>query len=450
VSALTYSEALSFVEDRGLGIKPGLERMQALAELLDDPQLGYPTIHVAGTNGKSSTAIMTATILASQGNKTGLYTSPHLQSLRERFTLMGLSEGALTKDEIFPSQFAGLLEYLRPFVELVEGRRAEQVTYFEMLTAAAFEWMSEKTVGAGVFEAGMGGRWDATNLVSSTVAVLTHIGVDHREFLGSTPLENAAEKAGVIKPGATVVSAPQEAAVSQLIKQTAEDQGARLLVADEDFAILSDEPAVGGRLVSLQGVLGKYEDLFMPLFGAHQTRNLALAVVAAESFLEQELHYESLANAVGALMSPGRLEVVRKRPLVILDGAHNPDGARALASAVKESFGVGLGGLSSAALKTRKVTAVISIFEDKDAAGILEFVVPLADKIIFTKSSSPRSLDPAALAGMAADREYEVIEPLPAAIDAAIASSTEVDLVLVTGSLFGVGEARDHLVGPIS
>ncbi|MGI8426178.1 MAG: bifunctional folylpolyglutamate synthase/dihydrofolate synthase [Actinomycetota bacterium] len=457
-ASTSYQEALKGLEARGFGIKPGLERMQDLVELLDNPQLTYPTIHIAGTNGKTSIARMTGAILGAHGLKTGVYTSPHLQSIRERFALFGIAEAAPEQDEqggeyepeepediataslagdmISKGEFGALLEYLSPFVGLVEERRGESVTYFELTTLAAFEWMSEKTVAAGVFEAGLGGRWDATNLIESSVAVLGEIGVDHSQFLGDTPLANAQEKAGIIKKGSLVISAGQSEEVAALIKARVAEQQAKLAVLGEDFSITSDASALGGRLVSVETPLGVYEDLILPLYGAHQSRNLTLAIAAAEAFRDAPLDEDSLRAAIATLRIPGRLEVMSRRPLVILDGAHNPSGAAALRPAITEAFG------------DKPVSMVVSIFKDKDAAGVLKHLAALAERIIFTRSSSPRAADPKELANLNG-REDEVIEPLPEAIEAAIAGAPEDGIVLITGSLFAVGEARDHLVDPI-
>lgn len=453
----SYAQAREGLEARGFGIKPGLERMKDLVELLDNPQLTYPTIHIAGTNGKTSIARMTGAILGAHGLKTGVYTSPHLQSIRERFALYGIAEPAPDQDEqgeyesreleekatpslagdmISQREFGALLEYLSPFVGLVEANRGESVTYFELTTLAAFEWMSEKTVAVGVFEAGLGGRWDATNLIESSVAVLGEIGVDHSQFLGDTPLANAEEKAGIIKKGAHVISAQQSEEVAALIKARAAAQQAKLAVLGEDFSITSDAPAVGGRFLSIETQLGLYEDLILPLYGAHQSRNLALAIAAAEAFLDEPLDEDSLRAAIATLVIPGRLEIVSRRPLVILDGAHNLSGAAALASAVTEAFG------------DKPVSMVVSIFEDKDAAGVLKHLAPLAERIIFTRSTSPRAADPKELANLRSP-QAEVIEPLSQAIDAATEGSSSEGIVLVTGSLFAVGEARDYLIDPI-
>jgi dihydrofolate synthase / folylpolyglutamate synthase len=435
---LTPQEAKAALELRGFGITPGLERIEALLELLDNPQLTYPTIHLAGTNGKSSTARMIAAILASSGLTAGLYTSPHLRDVTERYVRAGWSEG-LEWEEIEDRDFASTLDYLLPFVQLVENDRAESVTYFELSTAIAFEWMAQLTPGVGVIEAGMGGRWDATNLIESAVAVLTSIDVDHSEFLGSSSRDNASEKVGIIRPGHTVISADQKAEVADLIQSTAEQQGAEVLVEGRDFFVDSNRTAVGGRSVSIRTSRAAYPELFLPLHGAHQGYNLALAVAASESFLDRGLDDGALRAALASVRSPGRLEVVLRQPLVVLDGAHNPHAAAALASTLPDDF------------LYDRVTMVLSIFKDKDVAGILDPLLPLAQRVILTSSDSPRAASPEDLRQMAlqagTDAELVVREPLEEAVNVALATSDAHDLVLFTGSLHAVGQARAQILG---
>lgn len=435
---MTPLEAKALLDARGFGITPGLERIQALMNLLDNPQLSYPTIHLAGTNGKSTTARMTTAILAAHGLSSGLYTSPHLRDVTERYALAGWNEG-LSWDQMSDEEFASTLEYLLPFIELVESDLNDSLTYFELTTAIAFEWMAQRTVGVGIIEAGMGGRWDATNLIDSSVAVLTPIDVDHSEFLGPSSRDNASEKVGIIKRGATVVSADQRPEVADLIQSTASELGARVLVEGRDFFIDANDTAVGGRNVSIRTGKAEYQDLFLPLHGAHQAYNLALAIAATEEFLDKELDENHLIAALTEVRSPGRLEVVRRQPLVVLDGAHNPHAAAALASTLPQDF------------LFKNLTLVLSIFKDKDIPGILGHLLPTAERTIFTSSDSPRSAPPEILRELAArletPAELDVREPIEEAINFAVATSDPEDLVLVTGSLHAVGQARKMIVG---
>ncbi|MGH2719561.1 MAG: bifunctional folylpolyglutamate synthase/dihydrofolate synthase [Actinomycetota bacterium] len=400
-------------------------------------------MQVAGTNGKTTTARMTGAILAAHGLTTGVYTSPHLQSIRERFSIGGDDEGQVRIDLIAPDELAALVQYLLPYVELVQGSLGENVTYFELTTAMAFEWFANRSVAAGVYEAGLGGAWDATNIVAGDVSVLTRIAVDHIAFLGSTPLENAREKVGIVKPGARCVSAVQEPEVAQLVQETADRQGALLAVEGKDFRLIRDDVGFGGRIIAVDGPQGgHYEDLFVPLFGAHMARNATLAIAAAEELLGRALDYEALTAGLGAVTSPGRLEVVSRDPLVVLDGAHNPQAARALGPALVESFG-----------KAPK-TFVISIFADKDIDAILTALQPFAARVLFWQASSPRASSAEALRE-AAERvgfDPETLSTpasLGEAVDSAQAAAGKGGVVVVTGSIHGVGEARDLLVGPV-
>lgn len=433
---MDYVEALACLEavgaEVGSGVRPNVTRIKALTESLGNPQDSYFSIQIAGTNGKSSTTRMIAAILGAHGLTTGFYTSPHLQSPRERFGLAGLGPAGPVAEMISREAFAGVFDYLTPFIEKVENEAGDRVTYFETTTAMAFTWMAEIPVAAGVFEAGLGGVWDATNLVDSAVAVLTHVDVDHVEFLGATPLLNATEKVGIVKPDATVISAEQERDVVELINRTA---GARVKYLGRDFEIVADEPALGGRFLSVRGLFADYEDLTLPLFGPHQSRNLALAIAACEGFLDRALDALALTEALGIVTSAGRMEILGRRPLVVIDGAHNPDGAAALAEALGQSF------------PRTKLILIAGISEGKDSAGILKHLLPLADRVIFTRGAHPRSADPSRLPALGHD--VEIIEPLPKAIDVARDEATEDEMILVAGSLFLAGEARDYLVGPL-
>jgi dihydrofolate synthase/folylpolyglutamate synthase len=437
---LSFKKAAEALDRRGFGIKPDLSRIQALVELLDNPERGYPSIQIAGTNGKSSTARMAGAILAAHGINTGVYLSPHLQSVRERFLLMGPAEEGVESDYMSKDEFAQLMDYLLPYVGEVENNLGEQVTYYELTTAMAFEWMSDRSVGAAVLETGMGGKWDAASVVEPTVAVLTHIDVDHTEFLGSTPVENAREKVGIIDRGTVVVSSSQSPEVLEVVEKTAAGHEAELKLYSKDFELTQNEPAVGGRHVSIRGTRAVYDDIFVGLIGPHQGQNAALAVAACEEFLGKDLDADLIRSALVSVSSPGRIEIVGRRPIVVLDGAHNPHGAASLGPSLIEAFG------------KRRATFVITIFSDKDVRGILERLLPYADNVIFSSSGHPRSADPEELADGAIALGYTEVTTIPLlsdAIDTALAGAGEDDMVVVTGSLWGIGLARDHLVGPV-
>lgn len=436
VGRMSFQEATRYLEGRGFGIKASLARMRELTALLDEPQLTYPTIHLAGTNGKTTTARLISSILAAHGLKTGTYTSPHLSSLRERLVLSALEEGTIASDEIDEDGLAEVIGYLVPFIEMVENQMGETLSYFEITTAAAFEWMAQSAVAVGVYEAGLGGRWDATNLIEGSVAVLTHIAVDHREFLGTTPQSNAQEKAGIIKEGSHVVSAEQDAAVLGIIRSRASEIGATVDALGEDFRLTADALAVGGRVITVNTARGNYEDLIVPLFGSHQSRNASVAIAACESFVDGRLDDEALRLGLISARSPGRIEILSRDPLVVIDGAHNPDGAAALATAILESFG------------EMRRTLVLTAFKDKDIEGILKELLPIADKVICSSSASDRSLSGQELADACRSMgvDAESVEPLEEAIERAVGLALDDELVLVTGSIYGIGQARAHLV----
>jgi dihydrofolate synthase/folylpolyglutamate synthase len=473
-SLLSYQDAVRQLDARGQGIRPDLGRIEALVDLLDHPERTYSSIQVTGTNGKSSTVRMIGCILAAHGLRTGLYSSPHIQSIRERFVLAEESSTELITKEDFAATFA----YLSPFVELVELERDEDVTYFELTTAMAFEWMVQQTVAAGVFEVGLGGAWDATNVVGSQVAAITRVAVDHERFLGSTPLDNAREKLGIVKPGAMVVSADQDPEVLALVERTVAEAGGELAVLGRDFAVASNKLALSGRALAIRGMHDRYDELFVPMHGSHQGANAAVAVAVCETFLGRALDPEVLQAGLARASLPGRLEVVTRQPLLILDGAHNPAAARQLGPALREAFG------------KRRSTFVISVFEDKDVEGVLGWLLPWADRAVFAPSSSPRSADPSRLAALAeaiaaragtpagpapepadpalpgvpgaartgpngvagagaAGLEIQVAGNIEEAVDAALATCEADGMVVVCGSLHAVGQVRDHLVGAL-
>ncbi|HVL50674.1 MAG TPA: folylpolyglutamate synthase/dihydrofolate synthase family protein [Actinomycetota bacterium] len=436
--SLSYPEAKALLDSRGFGITPGLDRIEMLMRLLSNPQLSIPTVHLAGTNGKTSTARMITAILAAHGLSTGLYTSPHLNDVEERFVLAGWDEGP-SWQQMSADELAATVSYLLPFTEMVENEMGQTLTYFELTTAMAFEWMSERSVGAGVIETGLGGRWDATNLVQSTVAVLMPVDVDHATFLGSTPRANGEEKVDIIKEGASAVSAPQAAEVMELLVARTQAVGAPLAVLGRDFFVDSNETAVGGRAVTVRTGRAVYEDLFLPLHGTHQGINLAVALAASEAFLNRTLDFDLLQAALATVTSPGRLEVVGRRPLVVLDGAHNPHAAAALRQTLASDF------------LFKNLTIVLSIFEDKDIAAMLQTLVPAADRVILTRAENPRSARPEVLSAAApvvpGQDKPEIVHRIQDAVDRAIQISDEDDMVLVTGSIHAVGEARRHLLG---
>ena len=418
---------------------PDLDRITDLLDLLGGPQLAYPSIHLTGTNGKTSTARMIDALLREFGLRTGRYTSPHLQSVTERIAIDGAPIAA--------DRFAEVYDDIAPLVEVVDGRHADTMTFFELLTAMAFAAFADAPVDIGVIEVGLGGRWDATNVLHAPVAVITSIGLDHVGILGSTVGEIAAEKAGIIHPGATVVSAGQTAEAALVLTDRVAEVGARLAREGADFGVRRRSIAVGGQSLDLVGLGGDYNDVFLPLYGAHQATNAACALAAVEAFFGAEnrgtIDVDVVRAAFAEVESPGRLEIVRRSPTVLLDGAHNPAGAAALATALEEAF------------TFERLIGVVAVLGDKDVAGVLEPLERVLDEVVVTTNSSPRALPAEELAEIAyevfGDSRVSVADRLEDAIVQAFGLA-EADSgigggVLVTGSIVTVGDARTMLAG---
>ena len=406
--------------------KPDLDRMRALAALLDDPQLTYPTIHVTGTNGKTTTARLIAALACAHGLTTGLFTSPHLSSVVERFEICG--------DPVAEETFGEEYEHLAPFLRSVD-EEVGPVTYFETLAALGFLVFADAPVQLGVFEVGMGGTWDATNLVSGDVAVICPVGLDHRE-LGSTIAEVAGEKAGIIKQGKVAVVREQAPEALEVLERRCEEQIATMLLEDREWGLEQRTAAVGGQALVVRGLHATYEELLLPIHGEHAARNAAAAIAAAEALLERELDADAVRAALGSATSPGRLEVVGRRPLVVLDGAHNPAAAEALATAMPETFA------------GNRLHLVMAVFKDKDLDGIVRAIAPLADVGYATAVDSVRArpAEEVASALTEAGVATETFGSVAEALDAARTAATADDLILVTGSLYTVADARRVVV----
>ncbi|WP_435199225.1 bifunctional folylpolyglutamate synthase/dihydrofolate synthase [Janibacter sp. GS2] len=440
--ALELRKRMRHVEDAILArapehdLEPSLDRIRAVMDLLGEPQRTFPVIHITGTNGKTSTARIIESILREAGLKTGRFTSPHLQDIRERITI----GGELITREAFLDAWADIAA----FVDAVDTRSVSEdgprMTYFEVLVALAYAAFADAPVDVAIVEVGMGGSWDATNVVEADVAVVTPIGIDHQHFLGDSLLDIAGEKAGIIHPGTIAVSAPQDPEVADLLAERAEEVGARLAVEGVDFGVLERDVAIGGQMVSLRGLAGDHPDLLLNLHGQHQASNAALAVAAVEAFLgggEQPLAEEVLSAGLAGATSPGRLEIVRRSPTVIVDAAHNPQGAAVLAEALKDSF------------TFTHLVGVLSVFSDKDVVGILEALEPALDEVVVTRSTSPRAMRPARLGEIAGevfgDHRVTVVDELPDALDRAAELADEGGVsggVVVTGSIVTVAEVR--------
>jgi dihydrofolate synthase/folylpolyglutamate synthase len=425
---MNFAEAVAELGGRQPEHMPGpsLSRISQVAALLDDPQLTYPTIHVTGTNGKSTTARIAASLGCAHGLTTGLFISPHLLSVRERLSVCG--------QDIGEEQFAEEYDHLLPFLMMVDGGEGGPVTYFEAVTALAFLWFADRPVALGVFEVGMGGGWDATNLVAGDVAVLCPIGLDHPE-LGSTVGEVATEKAGIIKAGKVVVSREQDEEALAVIRARCDETGADLKLELEDFEVIERLHAVGGQTCRIRGLYTEYDELFVPLFGEHAVRNAAAAIASVEALLGHGLDDRSVREALVEARSPGRIEIVGRHPQIVLDGAHNPAGAEALSAAMREFF------------VWERLHLVLGVSSNKDLDGVVAPLVPLADVVYATRNASERSYDAVTIAERAGaeGRPVHTFDTVPAALDAARADAAEDDLILVTGSLYTVADARRAL-----
>jgi dihydrofolate synthase / folylpolyglutamate synthase len=406
---------------------PSLDRIREMVNYLDHPELTYPTIHVTGTNGKTTAARAAATVACAHGVNTGLYTSPHLTSVTERFSVCGVD---MTEQE-FGEEWARLA----PYLELVDAAGHGEVTYFEAITALAFLWFADKPVGLGVFEVGMGGSWDATNLVAGDVAVVCPIGMDHVAQLGPTLSDIATEKAGIVKEGKVAIVREQDPEAEEVLRARAAEVGAALSWEGPDWEVEYRAMAVGGQAFTLRGLHGTYDELFVPMFGSFAVHNVAAGVVAFEAFTNQALDEDALREALADLRSPGRLEIVGRSPLLVLDGAHNPAGAEALAEAMREFF------------TWDRLHLVIAISGDKDVAAMTAPLAPLADVVHATRNDSVRSADALVVADAFAAQGAEIhtASSVAEALDASRASAGTDDVILVTGSLFTVADAKRAL-----
>ncbi|MFJ5551733.1 bifunctional folylpolyglutamate synthase/dihydrofolate synthase [Streptomyces sp. NPDC093225] len=418
-------------------LEPSVKRITALMDVLGEPQRAYPSIHVTGTNGKTSTARMIEALLSAFDLRTGRYTSPHVQLITERISL----DGAPIEAERFVDTYRDI----KPYIELVDEREDIRLSFFEVMTGMAYAAFADAPVDVAVVEVGMGGTWDATNVIDGSVAVITPISLDHTDRLGTTHAEIAAEKGGVIKQDATVILAQQPVDAAQVLLKRAVEVDATVAREGMEFGVVSREVAVGGQQLTLRGLGGEYEGVFLPLYGAHMAANAAVALAAVEAFFgigaehARPLDIDTVRRAFATVTSPGRMEVVRRSPTVVLDAAHNPAGARVTAEAVTESFGFS------------RLVGVFAASDGKDVRGVLEAFEPIFAEIVVTQNSTHRAIGADELAAIAVDvfgGDRVQVEPrLDDAIEAAITLAEEEAEyggagVLVTGSVFTVGEAR--------
>ncbi|WP_311589599.1 bifunctional folylpolyglutamate synthase/dihydrofolate synthase [Varibaculum massiliense] len=423
-------------------ISPTKARIERALDYLSDPQLSYPCLHIAGTNGKTSTARIADSLLSAQGMRVGRFTSPHLVSVRERISIDG--------EPISPQAFLQANRDVEPIIALAdkEGEAAGQgrLSFFEYLTALAFQAFASAPIDVGVIEVGMGGRWDSTNVLDSAVQVICPISFDHEKWLGNTLTEIAGEKAGIIRPGATVICGPQEAEALEVIREVCREKNATLRLYGEDFTVSEQKMAVGGQMFTVTTPAASYQDLYLPLFGRHQAVNAALAIAAVEALgAGKVLSEEVLETGLDAARSPGRLEVLGGSPTVIVDAAHNPAGAAALRSGIEDAFGF------------QKVVGVFSAMGDKNVEGILAEMEPLLDAVVTLPMEGERAMEPVELAKIAGEvfgKEQTFAAPnLLDAVDQAVALTEESELpadavgIVIFGSVVLAGQARQLLSG---
>lgn len=417
-------------------IDPTLERVRQVCELLGDPQHAYKVVHLTGTNGKTSTSRMVERLVREHGLRTGRFTSPHLTRVTERIAI----DGQPISDE----RFVEVWQDVAPYVHLVDQRSAERgeprLSFFEVFTVMAFAAFADAPVDVAIVEVGMGGRWDSTNVADGDVAVITPIAMDHERYLGDTLVEIASEKSGIVKDGATLVLAAQTEDVEGVVLAAAAERGARVIREDVEIAVVERSVAVGGQLLTLRGTGGTYTDIFLPLHGEFQAHNALLALSATEALVAGggALQPGIVEAAFADVDSPGRLEIVRTSPTVIVDGAHNPAGVEAMVGSLDEAFAF------------QRVVGVVGVMADKDPEGILSILEPVLDEIVVTAAGNTRAMAPDELGEVAVDvfgeDRVHVVERLDEAVDLA-AGLAERDVergaaVLVTGSILLVAEAR--------
>lgn len=428
-------------------IDPTMERVELLMDLLGNPERSFPVIHVAGTNGKTSTVRMIESLLRAFHRRTGRTTSPHLQLVTERIAIDGRA--------IHPREYIRIWREIQPYVEMVDARSQVPMSKFEVLVAIAYAAFADAPVDAAVVEVGLGGRWDATNVATSDIAVIMPIGMDHTDYLGDTIEEIAGEKAGIIKArqvaeddpiapseNIAIIAEQDPKAMEVLLRQTVAAEAA-VARAGAEFGVVSSTIAVGGQQLHLRGLGGEYEDIFLPLSGEHQARNAAVALAAVEAFFGagggRTLDLDTVREGFATVESPGRLERVRSSPTIFIDAAHNPAGAQSLGAALDRDF------------EFNRLVGVVGILGDKDAIGILQALEPHLSEVVITQNASPRALDAYELAERARDifgeERVHVTEQLLGAVELAVELAEDTDIqsgsgVIITGSVVTAGEAR--------
>ena len=427
---MNYEEAIRYMQNAAaVGIKPGLERITALLARLGNPEKRLRVVHIGGTNGKGSVCAYLTAVMTAAGYTVGTFTSPHLHSYTERFRING--------HPVAPARLAELIGTVRPVLEILRGEGVVP-TEFEIHTALAFLFFAGEAVDIAVIEVGLGGRFDATNVVSPEIAVITNVTVDHTDYLGETVEKIAWEKAGIVKPGVPVVTGATGTALG-VIEQECGAQKAPLFVLGRDFHPVKDRNDLLEQVLAVRGWWGVYEGLKIRLPGRYQQENAAIAVAASQLLAERgwRVNVAAITRGLAAATWPGRLEIVREKPLVVLDGAHNAAGAEALKDAVVDYFA------------GRRRVLVLGMFADKERTQAAATLCPLADAVVITRPPGTRAGNWRELASLArryTPAVYEV-EEIPAAVAQALALARPEDVVIITGSLYLIGAARAVLLG---
>ena len=428
------SEALAKLLDRWPEnkVNPSLDRIQALLSALGNPEKSFKSVHLAGTNGKTSTARMVQQILLELNLRVGLYTSPHLVHPRERILVDG--------NWISEKDFQDLFEKFEPILDLVERDLvAERLTFFEAITAMAFMHFSEVPIEVGVIEVGLGGRWDATNLVSSDVSVITPVSFDHKDYLGETLAEIAFEKAGILKPETWAVISKQHPEAEKVIKKELSKKEVKAFWQNEDFFINRRELALGGQIFDLTTPFGVHKDIFLNLYGEFQVQNAATAICACETFIGEKLNSDLVLNAIEKVKSPGRLEIIKRNPTVIIDAAHNPEGIKVSKAAIEESFNFD------------EIVLVFGVMKDKETKEMLANLEGFSKKIICTQIDSQRAFNAQELSNLVKNQLTEVEVSFNFDIKEAVSESIEYAAsrsncgVVIMGSIALVGAVKDLL-----
>lgn len=428
-----YAQAIAHLDALGVDamkkLAPSMHRIEALCDLLNHPEAVVPAIHITGTNGKSSTARIATSLLSAAGLSVGTYTSPHLSTVRERISLNG--------EPIGEAAFGDVFDHVNPYLQTVESQLGERISYFELMTAMFFLWAAETPVDAVVVEVGMGGRWDATNVLPASQPVITNIALDHTSMLGDDRATIAAEKAGIVKGDATLVTTERDPQIVQVFS----GQGASGIAAlGKDFEVLEDRIAIGGRYLSITGSGGSYEGLFLPLHGTHQAVNAAAALEAVTRFIPgRKLAHEVVAEGMARTKVPGRLETMvtdRTELPVIIDVAHNPAGMSVMVTALLEAFAF------------ERVVYVFGALTDKDHLGMLAEMGRVNSTVVATEVKNARSVpaDDVAKAATELGISAEIADDVDDAIGVAVDTAGDNDLICITGSHYLVGEARELLL----